>query len=229
MKSTKLIIGILAAGMFTACSNNKPSDSDSVKTEEAKEVKETKNPEATYAVNSGGDAIMWEGFMSIGSKAHQGHIDLEDGQFKVKDGKLAGGKFTIDMTSISNEDLPKEGKYNKQKLINHLESPDFFMVDSFPKAHFTITNVMERKDEKSGATHLIEGNLELRGKTKSITFPAKVDMNKNLITFVSTEFVIDRTKWDVSYKSTASAGDIAKDKLIDDSIRLKIKLEAEKA
>ena len=47
----------------------------------------------------------------------------------VEDGKLVGGEFTIDMTSLKNTDLEGE---SKQKLEGHLKSEDFFGIEKYP-------------------------------------------------------------------------------------------------
>ena len=223
----KLFLGVAALGMM-ACNSSKPSDEETVKTEEAKEVN-AESVKSNYAVVTDGNEIHWTGYAAVGDKSHEGYLQLKEGNFKVKGNKLVGGEFLIDMTTLENTDLPEEGKFNKAKLVGHLHSEAFFHTDSFPKSTFTVTNAMPRKNDSLGTTHLIEGNLELRGVEKSITFPANVVISKNSITIASSEVTIDRTKWNVNYNSSASMGDVAKDKLIDDKITLNIELKAKKA
>lgn len=224
----KLIVGVAAMAALTACNGSKPSDEDTVKAEEAKK-ENTQVAEATYTVVPEGNEIHWMGYASVGDKSHEGYLQVQEGVFNMKGKKLTGGTFVIDMKSMENTDLPEEGDYNQAKLIGHLASKDFFHVDSFPKTTFTITGVMPRANDSTKATHLIEGNLEMRGVKKSITFPANVGISENSIIFAASDVTIDRTKWNVNYHSSASIGDVAKDNLIDDKITLNIKLEAKKA
>ena len=55
------------------------------------------------------------------------------------------------------------------KLTAHLKSPDFFDVKTNPKAKFVSTKV-----EKDGHKYKVTGELTLNGKTKEISFPAKI-------------------------------------------------------
>lgn len=78
---------------------------------------------------------------------------------------------------------------------------------------------------------MLSGNLTMRGETKNITIPAMVKMDGNMIKMKTPEFVIDRSKWNVRFRSTSFAefADIAKDKAIDNNIKLSVNLSAEKA
>ena len=51
---------------------------------------------------------------------HYGNINLKSGSMEMKNNQIAAGKFVIDMTSITNNDLTDPG-YNT-KLVNHLKS-----------------------------------------------------------------------------------------------------------
>jgi len=59
----------------------------------------------------------------------------------MEDGKLIGGEFTADMTSINVTDL--EGD-SKEKLTGHLRSDDFFGVETHKTAKFVITTVAKK-------------------------------------------------------------------------------------
>src|SRR5690606_17976060 len=139
---------------------------------------------------------------------------------------VVGGSFVIDMKSISNEDLPAEGDYNKAKLIGHLESADFFDVANHPTATFTITKVEAATGGE--ASHVVSGNLNMRGTEKNITFPANITVQDDVVTLTTPEFVIDRTQWNVTYGSV-NLESVAKDKAIDNNIKLIVDLKASKA
>jgi len=145
----------------------------------------------------------------------------------MKDGQIAGGEFIIDMKSIENHDL--ESREWNSKLVNHLHSDDFFSTDLHPHAKFVITGVEKytgvSKEESQMPTHTITGNLTIKDVTKSIRFNAIISMDENSVTAESAPFVIDRTKWDVKYKSN-SVFDNLKDDFIHDDIGLKVKLQS---
>ncbi len=73
-------------------------------------------------------------------------------------------------------------------LTNHLKSNDFFAAAEFPKIMFKstkIVSVAEKKDEC-----MITGDLKIRDKTVSITFPAKVNIEKTF--FLESAFDLSR-------------------------------------
>ncbi len=229
MKIAKQLLSLsLVAGLLAACNNSAPEAN--VEAEEAQAVDETATAEAaTYAVLTDADEINWRGYKTYSEDQHVGVIQVSEGNFKVEDGNLVGGEFTIDMTSISGTDV--EGEW-KQKLDGHLKSADFFHVDSFPTATFVITAVApyEAVNDSVEATHNITGNLDMHGITKSITFPAQVSIDDNNVSFNASNVVIDRSQWEVRFRSTSFTEfvDIAKENVIDNSIELGINLQASK-
>ena len=81
-------------------------------------------------------SVTWKGYKVTGS--HQGNIALKAGTLEFKDGKLVGGEFSIDMSTIENTDM--EGEY-KAKLEGHLKSDDFFGVATYPTAKLVFKKV----------------------------------------------------------------------------------------
>ncbi len=224
MKILGNYFAITALVLGAAACNNAPEA-----TVESKEAEETVQPEvttATYRVVENADSIHWVGFKTYSDDAHSGSILVKEGEFMVEGDQLVGGSFIIDMNSIQDHDIANE-EY-KQKLEGHLKSPDFFDVANHPTAKFEITGIEAVESAESGATHNISGNLEMRGNSRNVSIPAIVSMNDNSITVKTPEFVIDRTEWNVMYGSS-NLGDIAQDKLIDNSIKLTVDIKAEKA
>lgn len=173
-----------------------------------------------YAVNTEESKIDWVGGKLVGN-SHNGYIKLQDGQLNVEDGNLTGGRFVIDMSTLTDTDIEEEGK--RKKLEGHLKSDDFFNVEAHPTATFEITSVQPASD-KPGATHMITGNLTMKSITKSVTLPANISMEGNKIKATTPQFVIDRTQWEVMYG--ASALGVVQDNIIKDEVALKINLMA---
>ncbi|MEM6697265.1 MAG: YceI family protein, partial [Bacteroidota bacterium] len=178
---------------------------------------------AVYNVDTTASIVNWTGgkVLDILDK-HNGTVKISEGSLAVEDGKLTAGNFTIDMTSIVNEDVPEDK--GKAKLEGHLKSPDFFSVEEYPTATFEITSV-EAVEGSADMTHNITGNLTMHGETKQITIPANVAMEDGKVTAVTPEFTIDRTEWNVMYASDKIEG-LAKDKVISNDLTLKIMLNA---
>lgn len=226
---TRLAILLIALVAY-ACTDSPKSDE--AKVSDAKEVTAAAAA-VSYAVTDESH-VTWIGTKPGGQ--HNGTIAISEGSIDVKDGTVAGAKLTIDLSQIDVLDL--EGEY-EQKLIGHLLSPDFFAADSFPTATFELTSAApytapaEGEDTEASElkvenpTHTLSGNLTLRGKTLGISFPAKVALEGDKITAVA-NFNIDRTLWDVSYNNESSIDEIAKDKIISNTVNVGFNLTASK-
>ncbi|QDU77810.1 hypothetical protein Pan97_48890 [Bremerella volcania] len=107
-----------------------------------------------------------------------------NGMVQAADGKLTEIKVVIDTASLETE---------IEKLTNHLKSPDFFDVRENPEAKF-VSKSIEAADD---GTVKITGDLTLLGETKSISFPAKVKVGKDIT--LDAEFVINRVDFGMDY------------------------------
>lgn len=107
----------------------------------------------------------------------------------MKGNQLVGGTFVLDMTSINATDLT--GEY-QQKLNGHLKNGDFFEVEKYPTATFKITGVKKNNDKVYNS--LVTGNLTVKGKTSTISFPAKITYANGTVSLASKKFSIDRQK-----------------------------------
>lgn len=224
MKNLGKFFALAALGFFAvSCQNN---SGEAVEAKEAEEVSTPEETSATYVLNTEGDEIRWEGFKTYSDGRHVGTLQVTEGELITDNSEIVGGKFVIDMNSIYNEDLA-ENEDKHGKLTGHLKSADFFDVENHPTATFTVTSVTKAENAESGATHMISGNLKMRDQEKNITFPAMIDMNDNSIAVKTPEFTIDRTNWNVMYNSK-NLESVAKDNLIDNNIKLKLDLTAEK-
>lgn len=138
-------------------------------------------------INTSKSQISWVGKKVTGQ--HAGTIDFKDGVLTFKNGKLTGGNFTVDMNSVTVTDLSGEGKQN---LEGHLKAADFFGTDKYPTSKLVFKSVKA----KSGNVYTVNADLTIKNITKPVTFDLTV--NKNSAT---TAFKVDRTKYDITYKS----------------------------
>tara|TARA_R110002072_G_scaffold256513_4_gene415364 strand:- start:3465 stop:4145 length:681 start_codon:yes stop_codon:yes gene_type:complete len=226
MKFYSKFLSIAILGGMVAC-NNAPEEA--IEASEAKEVAEEVATAETYSVLTDGDEITWIGFKTYADDSHTGTIQVEEGEFQTEGGNIISGKFVINMSSINSTDMPAESEY-KAKLEGHLKSPDFFAVEEYPTAAFALTSVSAvDESDTTGATHILSGNLSMRDKEKNISIPAMLSFENDEIIIKTPEFVIDRTNWDVNFRSTASIEAIAKENAIDDNIKLRVNLRAKKS
>lgn len=146
----------------------------------------------------------------IGAKVTGQHV----GQFNDFDGRIeyvgtqpTGINFTI---------IPGSVKTDAAKLDTHLVSADFFDAQKFPTATFVSKSIQPAAGGDPNVTHNITGTLALRGTSKDITFPAKVDVTPQGI-HATSEFKINRHDWGVSYRGAA-------DDLIRDEVAIQLDL-----
>ena len=144
----------------------------------------------------------------IGSKvtgSHSGGFTNFSGGLTVDGGKIVGSpEFKIDMASTWADDA---------RLTGHLQSPDFFDVPNHPTTTFKVTAITP------GATNsTIAGNLTLHGVTKSIAFPAVINVAADAVS-VKAEFAINRRDFNINYAGRAND-------LIRDQVVIKLDLQA---
>ena len=161
-------------------------------------------------VNPMASSVEWHG-KKIGTN-HEGNIQIKSGFLELKDKQIIEGKFVIDMTTITNNDLKNDG-YN-QKLVGHLKSDAFFGVEQYPTAGFVITQSSKFSNGKASIT----GDITIKGKTESISF----DVVRSGEEYTS-RVEIDRAKFDVRYDSDSFFDNLG-DKAIDDIFTLDITL-----
>ena len=163
-------------------------------------------------VNTEASTVKW-----VGSKitsSHEGNIKISSGKLVIDHGKLVGGEFVIDMTSMICTDLkPNEGG---DKLVKHLKADDFFGVENHPTSTLKITNV----SHLSASNYLITADLTIKGITHPVDFNADVKIN-NTAYLATATLVFDRTKYGIEYNS-GSFFDNLGDYLILDDITLEL-------
>ena len=216
---------ILVLGLaLTSCKNQAAGDKATVGEAVGKAAAAVNS--VSYAINPG-SKIYWTGSKPAGS--HSGTIDIAKGKLDASNNDISGGMFMLDMKTITVTDL--EAGKGKEDLEGHLkgvseENADhFFNVATYPEGTFTITSVAKGTDGKN--SHMITGDLTLKGKTKSVSFPANVIIAGDKINATAPAFTINRTDWGVNYGSKSIFDDL-KDKFVNDDISLTIEMTATK-
>ncbi len=210
---------MIVAGIFfmTACKKEAVDT-----TGDARDASAPSEDALSYNVNTSTSIIEWTGSKQVGK--HSGTLKLSNGTVFVRDNKIEGGNFTIDMNSINVTDL-KAGD-GKEDLEGHLkgatvENADhFFNVKKYPEAKFEITGVSTETGKST-----IEGNLTIKETTKNVKFPAIVSIDDSNVSITSDTFIIDRTEWKVNYASKSVFTDL-NDKFVNDEIELRVVVKA---
>jgi polyisoprenoid-binding protein YceI len=232
MKKSFLVI--MSAGLFAVISCTNAPESDKAKTTDAKEVNQSKTGER-WNLNVSDSKIEWIGTKVTGY--HTGTVPLKEGQIYVNNNEVTGGKFVMDIANMNVSGPKGSDSAGNNKLLGHLKSADFFDVSKYPDAAFELTDVKPYKGEAikdtsdvrqeeiseykvTNPTHLVSGNLTMKGVTKNIEFPARITVSGN-IAEATAKFNINRKDWGIVYKGKP-------DDLIRDDIHLGISIKASK-
>jgi polyisoprenoid-binding protein YceI len=81
-------------------------------------------------------------------------------------------------------------------LTKHLKTADFLDVAKYPEATFVSTAI--KPGGENGASHTVTGNLTMHGVTKSITFPATINVTSDAAT-VESSFSINRKDFRINF------------------------------
>ncbi len=159
--------------------------------------------------------VIWTGTKVVGF--HQGLVKIKSGFVQVKEQKLTGGEFVIDMNSIACTDIPDSDPIPKRKLENHLKAGDFFNVARFPTASFKITEVRVHPDNP--VKYLVLGDLTIKGITKRWKIEVEPTTQTDKLFIAQADIRFNRQQFGVAYAGI-------KDELVHDIVRLNVILKA---
>jgi polyisoprenoid-binding protein YceI len=170
-----------------------------------------------YNIDSAESSIRWLGKKITGS--HNGTINIAEGILTMTDGELTAGEFIVDTRSIKILDIA-DHETNEQ-FAGHLASEDFFASEDYPTATLAISKVSKHVN----TNYHITADLTIRGITKPIEFDAEVRSILEDTLKVSARLVIDRTKYNMKFRSGHFFKDLG-DALIYDEFILDVQLKA---
>ncbi|MFI3295355.1 MAG: YceI family protein [Rikenellaceae bacterium] len=167
-----------------------------------------------YALDINHSFVSWMGFKPGGEQ--MGRIAFSHGSLDMNQQEIVGGRFSIDMNTISVERLSAD---RATKLADHLKNSDFFEVPQFPYSTFEIVSV----DSLGWGAYpyQVVGNLTMKDITRAISFSFDY-IQKDGFLFVTTQpIILNRTQWGITYKSSSFINGL-KDNFIDDNIQIQI-------
>ena len=196
--TSRTFVSVLFGLMLMYACNNAPKG-DKAKISDAEHTAEASGE--SFIVDTSASSVRFTGH-GVG-KNHPGTFQLSSGQVNLAKKKISGGEFIINIKSMDMEQ--KEAMF-QEKLKPHLLSGDFFDAEKFETARFVITKVEPYKADNSdtsiieGANFNVSGNFTLKDATKNITFPARIDLDKNTVR-AKANFDIDRTQWQIHFRN----------------------------
>jgi polyisoprenoid-binding protein YceI len=194
--------------LITGCSNPASDKSKALTVEAASPTPQVTTQGQKYLITAQNSSIDFVASKVTGSqngtfKEFSGEIDYAG---QIEKSRVS---VTIQMNSVN---------ANDDGLTAHLKTPDFFDVAKFPQSTFTSTEIKAGGDK--GASHTMTGNFTLHGVTKSISFPATINVGPDGITVEST-FSINRKDFGINYAGAA-------DNLIRDEVVMSLHIKATK-
>ena len=158
-------------------------------------------------VNIDKSRLFWIGEKTGGS--HEGYIQMSSGEITISESnnergwEIIEGNFIIDMESIDCIDLQGGSKSSIEK---HLKNEDFFDTQKYPESKFEIIS-----DDGSS----IEGLMTIKDVSKKIKFDYKGYLKNGKITIVG-DIIIDRTDFNINYKSSSIFPELADNFIYDE-------------
>ena len=148
---------------------------------------------------------------ALGAKVtatHAVEFDEWTGSITFTGEDVAAFEVTVQMAGL---------RADRDRLTGHLKNEDFFNVEQWPTASFRSSAVVAEPGP-DGATHKVTGDLTMRDTTKTISFPATVEITDTDVS-AKTEFVINRQDFGLAYPGRP-------DDLIQDNVAMTIELTA---
>ncbi|MNK20360.1 YceI-like domain protein [compost metagenome] len=140
-----------------------------------------------FIIDAAQSNIDWVGKKVTG--AHNGTIGIKSGKIILNEGKVAGGNFTVDTTSINILDITDPD--TNAQFLGHLISDDFFGTEEYQEANLVINTVT--------GNH-IAADLTIKGITHPIDFDAVISQTDDTVS-ASAKLLVDRTKYGMKFRS----------------------------
>ncbi|MFM9007580.1 MAG: YceI family protein [Bacteroidota bacterium] len=112
---------------------------------------------------------------------------------------MIGGSFEADMKSITVTDISDSTE--NRHFVEHIADSDFFEVNTYPTASFTITKVAPL----NGQEYEVTGTMRIKEKDNPMTFKITVAPADNGQR-VSAVVTVDRTLFGIEYGSKGKPG-----------------------
>ena len=154
--------------------------------------------------------VKWKGNKLLGTGSHEGTVKFKSGELHFSENQLAGGKFTVDMKSIYNTDIPLSDPVPRRNITTHLNSD--FETEQFPTASFAITQVSKMPNSQFQIT----GELNIKGVTNAIMIMATEEKHRKNYT---SSITFNRHDWKIG-----ESGSWLEQKVVDDEVTIEVNL-----
>jgi len=160
----------------------------------------------TYAQNSSietkNSTLSWTGNAAFNTYSLTGTLKVKSGTIKIENDSIKELKISIDMKSLNHEN---------GDLTKHLKGKDFFEVNTYTEATFTLSKPVLIENAKA----TISGKLTIKDMTKDETFMIKLDENNLSLSF---DITIDLTAYGVKFNSPSFFKKMKENGIADDFV-----------
>jgi polyisoprenoid-binding protein YceI len=200
---------LISSLLLAACSEDPSEGAVAAEVEEAAEVQPAAEGAEHLTIDPARSSLGFTG--SKVTASHDGSFETFSGTMDLEPDAIEDSRvsITIQMASV---------QIDPPNLRTHLLSPDFFDGEQFPTATFESTRIAAGGE---GGTHTITGNLTLHGVTRSISFPANIEVSDAQVR-ARAEFSINRQDFGIVYPG-------APDNLIRDGVVIRFDVIAPRA
>ncbi len=139
----------------------------------------------TYQLDASKTNLEWKGIYADDSHSHNGTVKISEGSVTYKGETFESGRLTVDLKTIESDLTPETGS---DKLIGHLNSPDFFNSAQFPNVEVKINSISENE---------IDATLKIGGKEMPAKIPVTVKKTDNKLT-AKGKFTLDFSSLDLA-------------------------------
>lgn len=212
MRHTLLVLAMLVVVFAVACGGG--SNAANAKMGEAQNVEKPTGEKAGAELKFSGEdsKVEWTGRKTI-KGSHDGGFAKFTGSLTLD---AAGKEVTYVVVDIDVNSMWADDKASpNEKLLTHLRNDDFFNVEKFPKAKFESTKI-----EKKGEQYEVTGNLTLRDVTKSLTFPATINVGEKDVSVKAT-FQFNRQPYGVKFTGVG-------ENLVKDDVEMRLEVKAKR-
>ena len=199
-KTIQEIFMLFSIYLFACTSELDDKTAATVKETVSNEKKEIKSDQPSLYIDPT-SKVEWVGSKVSGD--HRGGFEKMTGTVT-----LSGTGENIKVEELHAEFDMRSLFSDHKKLTQHLLSPDFFDVESFPKSSFRMVGYENKK---------MIGILTLRGVQKEISFPCDLKIDAQRVS-VNAEFTINRKDFGIIYPGRP-------DDLIRDEVLLKLNVK----
>ena len=207
----QFLAGALAAGVLLTGCGKPPADAHRTTAGEAVESVDlapdpAANADAAVYSLTDDSIIGWTGYKIVGQ--HSGEFLLFEGTITLADGTIPSARAEILVETAS-------CLTDNETLTQVVKNDQFFDVNNYPEAEFTVTAVAP-----SNERYWVTGNLTLRDVTKSIRYPAAIELTEDGLLTVNAEFTVNRRDWGIIYDGIG-------DNVLKDEVLITLDVEAE--